>query len=112
MFSTYIRELIILLLSIPSFKVCHFFFKCAFALQQLCWAESALDWGGEDFSLQFDNLLLNKCEITETYQPGLRNSAKKRLDSAIVSIKQRAPSPVKMGSICVGSPGGPRSRRE
>jgi hypothetical protein len=42
----------------------------------------------------------------------LRNSAKKRLDSAIVSIKQRAPSPVKMGSICVGSPGGPRSRRE
>jgi len=54
-------EFIFLLLSIPCFKASHFFFKRTYALQQrelLRLGRECIRLGGEDYSLEFDNLSL------------------------------------------------------
>jgi len=70
-FGTYVHELILLLLSIPCFKVSHFFFKLTYSLQQRrlrrLGRECAL-LGGDDLSLQFDCFRPNDASVAGIYQ--------------------------------------------
>ncbi len=64
-------EFVLLSLGVPCFKVSHFFFKLTFMLQQrklVLLGRHCARLGGDDYSLQFNDLVLNKGEITETYQ--------------------------------------------
>src|SRR6516225_4472659 len=63
-------QLIFLLLSFPSFQASHFFFKCAYFLQQrralvLCRKRGAI--GLNELGLKFDELGLKGCSIPQTY---------------------------------------------
>jgi hypothetical protein len=55
---THLRELIFLSLSVPCFKLSHFFFKLTYSVQQrelVCLGRECVRLGGKDLSLQFDS---------------------------------------------------------
>lgn len=68
---THLGELVFLSLSVPCFKISHFFFKCAYAIQRrqmIRLGRKCACLGGQDFSLQFDDLAPHHSSVTHTYQ--------------------------------------------
>ncbi len=66
-----IGEYIFLFLSFPCFKISHFFFKIAYLVQQRQLVRLGIKCtalGGEDYSLQFDNLSLNHRTVAESHK--------------------------------------------
>ena len=90
-------EMIFLFLSIPCFKVRHFFFKLAYLLQQRRLSHLGRECafkGGYDLSLQFDAFLPTDSSIV-----GIYDELRKICDRA-----ERAKQGSKIGSIGHGNP--------
>src|SRR5260221_11362036 len=64
-------EFVFLLLSIPFFKVSHLFFQFTYKLQQrelIRLGRDCVRLGGEDYSLQFDDLVIEQGSVSDTYK--------------------------------------------